>query len=43
MSEDFIFALALVIAGLAVVLIGAYLVFHQKVYYDPKGQNYNCN
>jgi hypothetical protein len=29
----------LVLVGLVVVVIGAYLVFHQKVYYDPKGKS----
>jgi hypothetical protein len=34
MSEDFIFALLLLIAGLAIISIGAYFGIHQKVYYD---------
>lgn len=38
MSLDFIFALVLVAVGLVVVLIGAYLVFHQKAYYDPESK-----
>jgi uncharacterized membrane protein len=39
MSEDFIFALVMLLVGLAIVVVGAYLTFHQKVYYNPADQS----
>ena len=39
MSEDFIFALLLLVVGLAIIGVGAYSAYHQKVYYDPKAKS----
>ena len=39
MSQDFIFALLLLIGGLAIVGMGGLLIAHQKVYYDPKSNS----
>lgn len=35
MSEDFIFALLLLIVGVLIIGVGAWLTYRQKVYYDP--------
>jgi hypothetical protein len=39
MSEDFIFALLLLVVGLAIIAVGAYSAYHQKVFYDPKARS----
>jgi hypothetical protein len=36
MSEDFLFALALLVFGLAIIGVGAVYAFRQKIYYDRK-------
>jgi hypothetical protein len=39
MSEDFVFALLLLAVGVAIIWIGGYSVYRQKLYYDPKDKS----
>jgi hypothetical protein len=39
MSEDLVFAIFLLLAGTLFFGVGAYLILHQKVYYDPNNPN----
>lgn len=39
MSDDFVFAVMLLAVGLAVIGVGAYSAYHQKVFYNPKDKS----
>jgi hypothetical protein len=38
MSEDLIFALFLLAVGVLIIGVGAYLAYHQKIYFNAKGK-----